>query len=309
MKGNTVLIIGGGGFLGTNLTTRLRESGISVINLSRSWLFKSDDPGVRYVFADTFNREQIEDLVSQSSCVFHMAHGSAPSTSLENMEEDLSASMRLTFALITACAQYGSRLIYLSSGGTIYGPDVMVPTIESAPTHPISPYGAAKLTAEHYLHIGELHHGLDYRVLRISNPYGPWQFGLHRQGVIGTWMRKILRNETIEIWGDGSVVRDYVYVIDVIDAMLATIQHRGNVKRFNIGSGQGHSLKELIAYLRTTIGREFQVNYRPSTPVHVPRSILNPSLARDELGWAPRVELPMGLDLSWQWMQSAAESD
>ncbi|MEZ5714394.1 MAG: NAD-dependent epimerase/dehydratase family protein [Paracoccaceae bacterium] len=235
-----VLIVGGGGFIGTNFTDALLAAGVPVINLSRTWLVRRDDARVRYVLSDDGDPDQVARLVAGAGQVFHMAHGSSLATGLQAMEDNLTASMRLTFALMTACAAAGVPLIYLSSGGAIYGPDVPVPTPETAPTLPISPYGAEKLTAERYLHIGAVQLGLAYRVLRISNPSGPWQLGLHGQGVIGTWMRRILNGEQIEIWGDGRVIRDYVYIDDLTDALMRVRAYDGAERCFNIGSGEGH---------------------------------------------------------------------
>lgn len=302
MPDGPVLIIGGGGFLGTNLTEHLVGAGQSVINLSRSWLTRLDDPRVTYVAHDPGDADQLRTLVAQAGCVYHMAHGSSPSTSLQSMEDDLMTSMQLTFALMSACSEAGVLLIYLSSGGAIYGPGVPLPTPESAPTFPISPYGVSKLAAERYLHIGALHRGLEYRVLRISNPYGPWQLGRHGQGVIGTWMGQALRGETIEIWGDGSVIRDYVFVTDVIDVMIRVATYDGDVRVFNIGSGQGQSLNDILGHLKQLCGPALTVSYRPAAPSDVPVSVLETSLARTELGWHSHASLADGLAQTWRWM-------
>lgn len=305
---NPVLIIGGGGFLGTNLANRLSETGHRVVSLSRSWLSPRPMQGVTHMPPAENQSQQINDLISSSSCVFHMAHGSSPSTSLGAMEDDLISSMRLNFQVIRACAASGVPLIYLSSGGAVYGKEAPIPTPENAPTLPISPYGAAKLTAEHYLHIAALHLGLDYRVLRISNPYGPWQLGTHRQGVIGTWMKQILRGGDIEIWGDGSVVRDYIFVEDVIDAMVGAMNYNGRAQIFNIGAGQGVSLNQLFSQLNAVCDRPVSCTHRDAAPADVPISVLDCALARKEFGWAPQTPLTEGLARTWQWMK-AFQSD
>lgn len=296
-----VLILGGGGFLGTNMTARLVAAGRRVINVSRSHLHREPGGLARYLAPAP---DRLADLVAQSSCVLHMAHGSSPATSLLAMERNLAASMELTFALMRACAEHGVRLVYLSSGGAIYGPDAPVPTPETAPTLPISPYGVEKLTAERYLHVGALHLGLDYRVLRISNPYGPWQLGLHGQGVIGTWMRRILSGQPVEIWGDGSLARDYVYVDDVLRAMERAMEHRGAARIFNIGSGTATRLDALLGHLRPLCDDRLQVIFRDSRPAHVPVSRLDVSLAQHNLGWQAEITLDSGLAATWQWMRA-----
>lgn len=298
-----VLIVGGGGFIGTNFTDTLLAAGVPVINLSRTWLVRRDDARVRYVAPDDADPGQVARLVAGAGQVFHMAHGSSPATGLQAMEDNLTASMRLTFALMTACAEAGVPLIYLSSGGAIYGPEVSVPTPETAPTLPISPYGAEKLTAERYLHIGAFQLGLAYRVLRISNPYGPWQLGLHGQGVIGTWMRRILEGRKIEIWGDGRVIRDYVYIDDLSDALMRILSYDGDEHCFNIGSGEGYSLNDILAQMTRICGSKTRAVFRDAAPSHVPVSLLDAGLAARELGWRAKTGLSTGMERSWDWMR------
>ena len=295
-----VLIWGGGGFLGTNLTERMAAGGRQVINVSRSHLTRTQMQGVCYLAPDL---AELADLVAQSACVIHMAHGSSPAAALPQMEANLAGSMQLTFALMRACAAHAVPLVYLSSGGAIYGPDAPVPTPESAPTYPISPYGVEKLVAERYLAIGAQQLGLAYRVLRISNPYGPWQTGLKPQGVIGIWMRNVLEGVPLELRGDGSPQYDYVYVDDVIEAMVRVMAYDGPVDTFNIGSGQGRSLKEILVQLRLLCGDGLRVNTHDAAPARVPVNVLDTSLAAQELGWRAMVDFEDGLRRSWDWMR------
>lgn len=298
-----VLIIGGGGFLGTNLTNRLCAQGASVINLSRSWLVQSTDAPVRYERPDPTDSGQIARLIKESALVYHMAHGFSPSTAMAQMDADLLSSMALTFQVMQACEEAEVAMIYLSSGGTVYGGTRQVPTPETAETHPISPYGLSKLTAERYLQLRRRLKGLDYRILRISNPYGPWQFGHNNQGVIGTWIHRIRTGAPIEIWGDGEVVRDYIYVDDVSGALIAAAQYDGDQRIFNIGSGEGLSLNSLVDALRDHFGTALQCNYKTAAPADVPVSILDIGLARQELDWQPKTGLQEGLRQTLAWSE------
>lgn len=300
----TVLLIGGGGFLGTNLTDRLVKDGTRVINYSRSWLQKSDSPLVQYVTACAEDPDQLAHLVGQSAYVFHMAHGSSPTSSMHYMEEDLISSIRLSFALMRHCEDTDVPLIYLSSGGAVYGRVHDIPTAETAPTLPISAYGAAKLTTERYLAIHAEHRNLKCRILRISNPYGPWQLGHSGQGVIGTWMNNIRTNKTIEIWGDGNVVRDYIFVSDVIDSMIRVARYQGPEPIFNIGSGTGLSLNDIFQELQNLCGDTLPCEYRPAAPADVPVSILDIQRATKHLKLPPPTGFAAGLRQTWDWMQS-----
>jgi len=300
----TVLLIGGGGFLGTNLTDSLVKDGTQVINYSRSWLQKLESPLVQYATAREDDPDQLARLVSQSSYVFHMAHGSSPTSSMQYMEEDLISSIRLSFTLMRYCEENDIPLIYLSSGGAVYGRVHDIPTAETAPTLPISAYGAAKLTTERYLAIHAEHRNLKCRILRISNPFGPWQLGHSGQGVIGTWMNNIRTNKAIEIWGDGSVVRDYIFVSDVVDSMIRVAKYQGPEPIFNIGAGTGLSLNDIFQELQTLCGYTLRCDYRPAAPADVPISILDIQLATEHLELSPPTSFAAGLRQTWDWMQS-----
>lgn len=296
------LILGGGGFIGTNLTERLCSAGQPVINFSRSWLTRR--AGVEYVKPDPDSSGQLDRLIARAGIVYHMAHGFSPRTALERMDLDLLSSMELNFQVMQACEIHGVPLLYLSSGGTVYGATAVVPTPEEAETHPIGPYGLSKLTAERYLELRHKFNGLDHRILRISNPYGPWQFGRNSQGVIGTWLHRIRSGEAIEIWGDGEVVRDYIYVEDVAEALVRVAEYEGPKRIFNIGSGEGISLNRLLAELHHLFDGGVRCQYRPAGPADVPVSILDITRAERELGWHPRIGIGEGLRRTLDWVAS-----
>lgn len=299
------LIVGGGGFLGTNLGAYLADAGLEVVSVSRSALAPAP-PGVTQVA--TADVEDIAARVAGVDTVFHLAHGSSPASSLANMQADLMTSMGLTFRLIEACIEAAVPLVYLSSGGAIYGPGVQVPTHESQPTDPISGYGISKLTAEKYLEVHARLHGLRYRALRVANPFGPWQLGRHGQGVIGTWLQKALAGAPLEIWGDGTVVRDYVYVGDVVTAIWQAARYDGRYQIFNIGSGQGRSLNEILAAIEAALGADVARTYHRSRPADVPVTYLDISRARAELGWAPQTEFSAGIETTLRWMRAHMET-
>ena len=184
-------------------------------------------------------------------------------------------------------------MVYVSSGGTIYGIPEHVPTPESAATSPITAYGVTKLAVEKYLHLYHHLYGLEYRVLRVANPFGPYQTAVKNQGVIAAFMRQALRGEPIDVWGDGSVVRDYIYIDDVISAMLAAATHEGPSRVFNVGRGEGRSLAEIVEAIEAVSGLVIPARYGAARPIDVPRSILDITLARQELGWQPQHDLSL----------------
>ena len=295
-----VLILGGGGFLGINLTDRLLGKGASVTSYSRSFLTTRSHPGITYEEAGEGDLPRLERLIGESALVYHMAHGFTAATPRATITDRLPALMELNNTVMRACRTHGVPLIYLSSGGTVYGRAETVPTPETAPTAPINFYGITKLAAERYF---TTEPGLDCRVLRISNPYGPWQFGLGGQGVIGTWMQRLQHGETLTIRGDGEAARDYVYIDDVVDALLAVAGREGSDRLFNVGSGRRLSLNELLQAFRELFGTDLPCHYIPAVPSDVPVSVLDIARAEHALGWRPTVGLDDGLRRTLAWLE------
>ncbi|HET9404478.1 MAG TPA: NAD-dependent epimerase/dehydratase family protein, partial [Burkholderiales bacterium] len=168
---------------------------------------------------------------------------------------------------------------------------------------PICSYGIHKLAIEKHLHLNWLLHGLDYCILRISNAYGERQRTDTAQGTVPVFLDRALRGKPIQIWGDGSVVRDYIYVGDIVEALLLAPAYEGAQKIFNIGSGTGVSLNQLIKEIGWVTGRGLSVEYTPARSFDVPANVLDTSLAQRFLGWKARTPLRDGLRRTYDWMQ------
>jgi UDP-glucose 4-epimerase len=183
----------------------------------------------------------------------------------------------------------------------VYGQAKQIPTPEDAPTEPITSYGISKLAIEKYLALYQQLHGLDFRVLRVANPFGPFQVATKNQGIVAALIAHALADEPTEIWGDGSVVRDYIFVSDVVDALEAAAGDRSNARVFNIGSGHGRSLSEIIAALEAELGRKIEINWKPGRAIDVPTSILAIDRARTVLRWAPKTPFDSGVQQTIAW--------
>jgi UDP-glucose 4-epimerase len=194
----------------------------------------------------------------------------------------------------------------VSSGGTVYGLPDAIPTPETAPTDPIGAYGVGKLSIEKYLAVYERLHGLDYRILRVTNPYGPFQVPAKNQGLVAAIISKALRREGNEIWGDGSVIRDYIFIDDVVDALIAAAGDESRERIFNIGSGVGRSVREVLAAIELALGEKLDVSWKQGRAADVPASVVAIERARDLMGWAPRTPLDSGLAQTIQWWRSRA---
>jgi UDP-glucose 4-epimerase len=299
------VVLGGGGFLGTNLCRRLVAAGVRVRAFGRSRSFPDALVGVDWREGDFADPAALASAVDSCDVVFHLIHAHMPQTANLNMAEDIRQSVVPSLALLDIGRKLGvKRIVFVSSGGTVYGAAKDIPTPESAPTDPITAYGVGKLMIEKYLGLYERLHGLSFRVLRVANPFGPFQVPDKGQGLIATLLSRALRGEPIEVWGDGSVVRDYVFVDDVIEALQAAAVDESDGRVFNVGSGRGHSVREVIAAVEAQLGKKLSVAWKPGRPIDVPVSILSIARSRDLLGWAPRTSFDDGLRRTIAWWRS-----
>lgn len=294
------LVIGGAGFQGRVLVESLLKNGGDVRVFDKAVLspkFVGEEFGrLEYIFGDFNSFETLDLLVQGVDVIFHLISTTLPKTSNEDPVMDVMTNVVPTIHLLECARKAGVRkIIYFSSGGTVYGTPKIVPTPEDHPTKPLCSYGIHKIAIEHYLHLYFTLYGLDYAVMRISNPYGKYQSAGRGQGVVSVFLHKITRNETIEIWGDGSVVRDYIHVDDVIDAAIKLVNHQGENKVFNIGSGKGLTLSELISDMETIIGSKAKITYLPGRGLDVPENVLDIRRAFEDFGWRPQVSIRDGI--------------
>lgn len=304
------LLLGGSGFQGRNLLDRLVKNGDQVRvfdkNILKSNAYEIKEGQVEYVQGNFNSRVQIQKAVKGIDVIFHMISTTLPKSSNEDMAYDVTSNIIPTLQLLEAASKEGvKKLIYFSSGGTVYGLQNTVPVPEESATQPICSYGIHKVTVENYLHLHYKLFGLDYSVMRISNPYGNHQKKGTGQGVIPVILSKVMQGETIDIWGDGSIVRDYIHVSDVVEAAIKLASYQGDKKIFNIGSGVGISLNELIINITKKLEQNPKVKYLPSRAIDLPISVLDITRARVELNWEPSVTLDQGISMMIQQYISA----
>ena len=298
-------VLGAGGFIGTNLCRALVGRVHSLRAFGRRQSFPEALRGCDWMPGDFADPTCTAAAVAGCDVVFHLVNATTPASANVDKVADLNANVVSTLHLLDACRSSGvRRVVFVSSGGTIYGVPEQVPTPETSPTNPITAYGISKLTIEKYLALYEYLYGLEYRVLRVGNPFGPFQTALKNQGVIAAFVRRALSGKPIEIWGDGSVTRDYVYIDDVIEALILAATHDGSGRIFNIGSGEGRSLNDIAASISKLLEAVIPVDHRPGRPVDVPVSILDTTLATTYLDWRPRTVFEEGLSTTISWMKS-----
>ncbi|MBK8877244.1 MAG: NAD-dependent epimerase/dehydratase family protein [Haliscomenobacter sp.] len=296
-----VLVTGGAGFIGSHLVEALLARGIAVRVLSREAAPNNlqavlHHPMLDIAVGDVMEGIDWEQATEGAEAVFHCQWGTLPRRSHQFLSRDLENTLLLGLQMLDGAVKSGvKKIIFPSSGGTIYGATDEETLSEEHPQTPVSSYGLTKLTFEKYLHLYQYEYGIDYTVFRISNAYGPRQ-NLHRpQGVISHWLNQILQSGRIEVWGDGTVVRDYLYISDVIKGMLSALGENAQNQIYNLGSGIGISLNEIIERMQSVLGLKFDVTYKSQYHSDVPHNVLDIEKAKRELAWAPSVAMEEGL--------------
>jgi UDP-glucose 4-epimerase len=296
------LVLGGGGFIGSHLVSALLAHGTQVRVLERPYRTRMptipNHPGLEWQEGDFGNVQDIHRALENVDVVFHLVSTTQPKSSNDDPSFDVESNLVATLRLLDQLRGTDTLLIFSSSGGTVYGTPIQTPIPETHPTDPTCSYGIVKLAIEKYLALYRLLHGLEYRILRVANPYGPGQEANRAQGVVGTFLSRVVHDEPIEVWGDGSVVRDYLYISDTVSALMQAAQYRGTERIFNIGSGGGHSVREIIAAVEQVTGKKARASYTAARKFDVPVSVLDITRAKAELGWQPKIDLNEGLRLT-----------
>lgn len=292
-----MLVTGGLGYLGRYVVDALRHAGREVIILDRPGAGKpAPPPDCEMVWEDFGRIDRHPACLEDTDCVVHLAWSSIPATSAEDPAADARENVAGTVNLLAECVRRGVRkIVFSSSGGTVYGRPDYLPIDEAHPTRPANMHGAMKLSVEAYLRAFYEVQGLDYTALRIGNLYGPFQRYRNQLGAVSTFLRSVMRGEEIRIWGDGKVVRDYVFVDDTAGAVVAAVEPSFEDKVFNVGTGRGCDLNELVVVIERLTGRTAKVRHDPARRIDVPVSVLDASLLRRRAGWAPRATLEDGI--------------
>ena len=302
-----ILVLGGQGFIGQNLCNRLVQEGHKVHVLDNYIDTNRIIEGVDYIKGDFLDVSTYKNVLSNVDVVYHMISTTNANNSNKEIERDIKENVLGTIQLLDACVESKvKKVIFPSSGGTIYGIPEEIPIKETHPNNPICSYGITKLTIEKYLSLYNYLYNLDYVSLRLSNPYGP----LHQsmtQGLINVILNKTLNNEIVEIWGDGKVERDYIYIDDVIDALSMVKDITTEQKVFNIGSGQSTSICDIISDVESIVGHEINKVFKPGRNQDVPINVLDISLAKEVLNWEPKVGLTEGINNTYQYLLKGNE--
>ena len=292
-----VLVIGGCGFIGTHIVGTLGSFGTESVVFDRNGDPKNNTRFCTYLSGDIGDHGAIERIIERYGIerVIHLVSTTLPKASNEDMKADVAGNVIQTLSLLDAFVRTGIRkILFMSSGGTVYGKPQSLPVSENHPTDPICSYGIGKLAIEKYLALYKHLYGLNYIVLRAANPYGSGQNPLAGQGIIANFVRRILCGMPLEVWGDGRIIRDYLDVRDL--AILARLAlHSEHCGVFNAGSGVGTSIEDLIRKIAEITHMAPHVIHKEQRIFDVPAIVLDCAKAEKTFGWKAAISLETGL--------------
>lgn len=297
-----ILVTGATGFIGQNLVTKLRQEGVSVVGYDRI-LTKTDYLLIEGNFADETRFEQIlRD--NQIDTVYHLISTTVPKEDTSDIDVEVMDNVVPTLRLLEAMRRAGTkRMIFVSSGGTVYGEGKNAAHRITDSTEPICGYGMQKLVIEEYLQFYNRRYEMDLRIVRLANPYGVLPHRFRVQGIIPIFMERLLKGEPITVFGD--TLRDYIDIDDAVAALVKLGAYEGSKKLFNVGSGVPTRVSEIVALIEKTAGKKFvSVEHKPIRTCDVQENVLDISETKQELQWTPKINLEEGILRTWRAVEA-----
>jgi UDP-glucose 4-epimerase len=300
-----VAILGASGFIGRNLTEYL----VTKKNLNLNFFIRKKNTNRdAFLVSDIDADEALESTVKGSDVVIYLMTNSFPGSTLDAPLYDLRYNLEPALKIIELCKKHNvTQFIYVSSGGAVYGVQGNIPILESDTPMPISSYGVTKLSIENYLRLATLTSNLNVCVLRVSNPYGKYQSLRKGQGIISTIAHNIMNDKEIIIWGDGNVIRDYISINDVTHAIYLTINCTKGYSVYNIGSGKGRSINELLTLFQKATKKVLEVNYQSMRKIDVPVNVLCTEKFKNSFNWQCQYYLENEIENLLEWYKDAKE--
>jgi len=298
-----ILILGGNGFIGSHLVEALKNKHqVTVFDKSPN-LFIKEYAEVNYVYGDFGNTDLLSKVLDNKHVVYHLLSTTVPYSADINPIFDIESNLIGTVKLLDMIVEKGiERFVYSSSGGTVYGKSHYLPMDEEHPCNPVGSYGIVKNTVERYIQMYALKNKFSYLIARPSNPYGPRQNYTKNQGLIAKLIYNGMCQDKFTIWGDGSAIRDYIYINDLVDFLkIAGLSSESGI--FNVGSGAGMSINQIILALSSIIDKMPPLEYIDNKGNFVEKVILDIKHAREKFDWKPKVTLEEGLRLHSKWME------
>jgi UDP-glucose 4-epimerase len=299
-------VIGGNGFIGSHVVDSLVARGHTVTVFDRHRQgpprFGGGQP-VRVISGDFLNTADVRAALEGQDVVLHLLSTTDPATAEGDPTMDIRTNITSSVQLLAACVDAGvSQVYYASSGGAIYGDQDRQVFRETDVTLPVSPYAIGKQAIESYLRYFRRTHGLESTTFRISNPYGPRQNPLKRQGVIPIFLRRVAEGSPLTVFGDGTMIRDYLYVADLAEMIAEVVTVGARHDLYNLGSGIGTSISEVVAAIEEVTGRAVPVEHLPRPATFVDHVVLGVERFQEEFGTRATTTLTDGIRLTWEDM-------
>jgi len=303
-----IVIFGGGGFIGSAIADRLLMDGhaLRIFERPRVEPYRkfAESEIVEWLTGDVLSINDISHALEGMDLVIHLVSTTLPKSSNEDPIYDVQSNLVGTLQILNAMVKSTARrIIFISSGGTVYGTPQYLPIDEAHPCKPRVSYGITKLAIENYLLLYESLYGIKATILRVTNPFGKRQRVETAQGAVSVFLHRAINGQIIDIWGDGSITRDYIYIDDLAEAFAKAVEYKGGVNIFNISQGVGTTLNELVAMIGETLGRPIEKRYLTARSFDVSINVLSNKLALEELGWAPKTSIREGIELTAEWMK------
>jgi len=297
-----ILLLGGGGFLGHALSRALLDNGYEICRVDSAPMCQMGEQD-RVFVGDFSTPDFLAPLLSNCDTLIHLASATTPSTSAASPYMEAQANIGPTLRLLELTQQTALRhLIFISSGGTVYGNPIRLPAMESDPLTPLSYHAAGKVALESFLHTYRHLSGKVVTILRPSNLYGPEQPLRSSFGIIRTMLENVRTGQPLTIWGDGENVRDYLYIDDMVAACCQLIERGCDSETFNVGAGIGTSINRLHQLIEHIVGVSIPVQHLPARPLDVRAITLDNSKLTQTASWAPTISLEEGIHRTWKWL-------
>jgi UDP-glucose 4-epimerase len=305
MNNDPVLIVGGNGFIGSHLVDRLIQSREVVVLDRRARRYDDFPDRAMLIKGESSDVRTVREALRANGIktVFYFAWTSIGETATKDPGRDVLDNVLPFLRFLDACvAERVDRVIFTSSGGTVYGLPTVRRVAETHQTSPINAYGVAKLACEKYLQMYSVLYGIEYVILRPSVPYGPRQDLTRRQGAISIFTQAALRREPITVLGDGSSLRDYFYIDDLIEGIVCAASGPANTI-FNLAGSHGYTLREVIKTIEDVLNLRVEARYEPARKIDVPVLLLDCDRAATFLGWHPQILLRSGIERTANWLE------
>lgn len=308
----SVALIGGNGFIGKNLTNYFLEKDYNVLVIGRNIVEDSDNLNGKLInkLIDVNKTSKLIDVLFEYENIIWLVNDLVPGSTMDCLVDDFTFNITPLINFLESVKKLIilKRFVFISSGGTIYGDSLNRTDLsEDSPKNPISAYGLSKIIAENYINFITKRSSFESIIIRPSNVYGNHQNFKKPQGIVGYAFNALVNNKTIELYGEGKVIRDFVHVLDLAEAIKCCIERKcetATVKTYNVGSQAGYSVKEVLDMINEISNQKIQTTLKPSRSFDCSYNVLDISKIKNELKWQPKVEIKDGLRRVWEWINN-----